>query len=371
MSVRRRARGERRRRAPPSGRHGCCSSATSAPCWRRRAGEESTRGGSCGSPTPARGVDPRPRACSASGSRAAVSRPAIGSPEQPTRASARAARVDRRGLRSRRGAGRPTRSSPAPSARTPSFDRGRRGPRAFLGHTEHLQRRLRAREVVMAFWSPELVDVARDDAPAARPRPARRDPGAVARATYWLAWLLASCGPAEDAPAHRRRGAQPARRRRRPPRTRGGRAPSHPASRRRGRDFARRGSRRRVDGPIPAETAFRLAWAGERAHVGRRRRHVPRPGDHPDEARRLRRGGERLARACRSCAPASITARPTTAPGTGTADARGMRAAMAPGRTPRALARAARALRVSFRWTIRANFRGDVSDGSHAWRPWA
>ena len=27
----------------------------------------------------------------------------------------------------------------------------------FLGHTEHLQRRLRAREVVMAFWSPELA----------------------------------------------------------------------------------------------------------------------------------------------------------------------------------------------------------------------
>ena len=33
----------------------------------------------------------------------------------------------------------------------------RQAPPRFLGHTEHLQRRLRAREVVMAFWSPELA----------------------------------------------------------------------------------------------------------------------------------------------------------------------------------------------------------------------
>ena len=30
----------------------------------------------------------------------------------------------------------------------------RSGHPSFLGHTEHLQRRLHAREVVMAFWSP-------------------------------------------------------------------------------------------------------------------------------------------------------------------------------------------------------------------------
>ncbi len=34
---------------------------------------------------------------------------------------------------------------------------GAPGSAEFLGHTEHLQRRLRAREVVMAFWSPDLV----------------------------------------------------------------------------------------------------------------------------------------------------------------------------------------------------------------------
>ncbi len=64
------------------------------------------------------------------------------------------------------------------------------GSARFLGHTEHLQRRLGAREVVMAFWSPELVtSLATTHLPLARvPRAVTAD--AVARATYWLAWLL-------------------------------------------------------------------------------------------------------------------------------------------------------------------------------------
>ena len=67
---------------------------------------------------------------------------------------------------------------------------GAPGAAHFLGHTEHLQRRLRAREVVMAFWSPALVtSLATTHLRLSRvPRAVTVD--AVARATYWLAWLL-------------------------------------------------------------------------------------------------------------------------------------------------------------------------------------
>jgi 4-hydroxythreonine-4-phosphate dehydrogenase len=68
---------------------------------------------------------------------------------------------------------------------------GARGAASFLGHTEHLQRRLHAREVVMAFWSPRLVtSLATTHLPIARV-PRALTPSAVARAAYWLAWLLA------------------------------------------------------------------------------------------------------------------------------------------------------------------------------------
>jgi 4-hydroxythreonine-4-phosphate dehydrogenase len=68
----------------------------------------------------------------------------------------------------------------------------RSGAKSFLGHTEHLQRRLKAREVVMAFWSPTLVtSLVTTHLPLASV-PRAITPSAVARATYWLAWLLAS-----------------------------------------------------------------------------------------------------------------------------------------------------------------------------------
>jgi len=68
---------------------------------------------------------------------------------------------------------------------------GARGSAAaeFLGHTEHLQRRLRAREVVMAFWNERFssalvtTHLRLADVPRAVTAPA------VARATYWLARL--------------------------------------------------------------------------------------------------------------------------------------------------------------------------------------
>jgi 4-hydroxythreonine-4-phosphate dehydrogenase len=68
---------------------------------------------------------------------------------------------------------------------------GAPGAGSFLGHTEHLQRRLHAREVVMAFWSPALViALATTHVPLARVARAVT-PAAVARATFWLVWFLA------------------------------------------------------------------------------------------------------------------------------------------------------------------------------------
>ena len=67
---------------------------------------------------------------------------------------------------------------------------GAPGSRGFYGHTEHLQRRLHAREVVMAFWSPALTtSLVTTHLPIARVARAIT-PSAVSRASYWLAWLL-------------------------------------------------------------------------------------------------------------------------------------------------------------------------------------
>jgi 4-hydroxythreonine-4-phosphate dehydrogenase len=71
---------------------------------------------------------------------------------------------------------------------------GAPGSADFLGHTEHLQRRLHAREVVMAFWSPDLVtSLATTHVPLAKV-PRAVTPASVARASYWLAWLLTRTG---------------------------------------------------------------------------------------------------------------------------------------------------------------------------------
>jgi 4-hydroxythreonine-4-phosphate dehydrogenase len=71
---------------------------------------------------------------------------------------------------------------------------GAPGAEIFLGHTEHLQRRLRAREVVMAFWSPALVTALVTTHLALGAVPRAITPARVAGATYWLAWLLARTG---------------------------------------------------------------------------------------------------------------------------------------------------------------------------------
>jgi 4-hydroxythreonine-4-phosphate dehydrogenase len=133
------------------------------------------------------------------------------------------------------------------------------GSAAFLGHTEHLQRRLRAREVVMAFWSPSLVTSLATTHLALARVPRALTPALVARATFWLAWLLSrtTC--------------------RRPRVVVVGLNPHAGEGGLLGREertriepgIARARARLRasrieatIDGPTPAESAFRLAAAG-------------------------------------------------------------------------------------------------------------
>jgi 4-hydroxythreonine-4-phosphate dehydrogenase len=128
----------------------------------------------------------------------------------------------------------------------------------FLGHTEHLQRRLRAREVVMAFWSPALVtSLATTHVPLARVARAVT-PSAVARATYWLARLLARLSKktprvavAALNPHAGEEGLLGSEERTRiAPGIALARARLHAAN-----------LDAEIEGPIPAETAFRLARA--------------------------------------------------------------------------------------------------------------
>jgi 4-hydroxythreonine-4-phosphate dehydrogenase len=135
---------------------------------------------------------------------------------------------------------------------------GAPGAARFLGHTEHLQRRLRAREVVMAFWSPDLVtSLATTHVPFARV-PRVLTPSAVGRAAYWLAWLLAHLS--KKAPRVAVAALNPHA---------GEEGLLGSEERTRispGISIARRRLRAanidaEVEGPIPAETAFRLARA--------------------------------------------------------------------------------------------------------------
>jgi 4-hydroxythreonine-4-phosphate dehydrogenase len=136
---------------------------------------------------------------------------------------------------------------------------GAPGSRGFFGHTEHLQRRLGAKEVVMAFWSPALTtSLVTTHLPLARV-PRAITPVAVERATYWLAWLL------------RRLTTRPVRL------VVAGLNPHAGESGILGNEETRSiapgiaralerlraaGIDARVDGPVPAESAFRLAVGG-------------------------------------------------------------------------------------------------------------
>ncbi len=135
------------------------------------------------------------------------------------------------------------------------------GAAEFLGHTEHLQRRLRAREVVMAFWSPELATSL-----ATTHLPLARVPLAVTAAAGRARRLLARLAARAD--GRRARPRSPSRRSTRT-RARGacsgarsGRASCRGSRSARSRLACVAASAATLDGPVPAESAFRLATAG-------------------------------------------------------------------------------------------------------------
>jgi 4-hydroxythreonine-4-phosphate dehydrogenase len=141
---------------------------------------------------------------------------------------------------------------------------GAPGAREFKGHTEHLQHRVGAREVVMAFWAERLVTALVTTHLPISAVPRAITPAAVARATFWLADLLVATGARTPAIAvsglnpHAGEGGLLGR-----DETRA----IVPGMARAEERIARAKLRARVIGPVPAESAFRLAVAGTYAGV--------------------------------------------------------------------------------------------------------
>lgn len=145
----------------------------------------------------------------------------------------------------------------APVSKAVIAHSGAPGASGFLGHTEWLRDRDRARRTVMCFTSERLVvSLATTHVPIAE-LPQRLDAASVAAAAYWLGQLLAMLGRHRPRLAvcslnphagesallgdEERRAIVPGLRR---------------ARRRLGSDVT-------VEGPIGAETAFRKAYAGD------------------------------------------------------------------------------------------------------------
>ncbi len=147
---------------------------------------------------------------------------------------------------------------------------GAPGSDAFLGHTEHLQRRLGAREVVMAFWTPKLTTALATTHLSLADVPRAITPAAVARSTYWLAWLLARLAETPRAGAKSKRDL---------PRVAVSALNPHageagllgreettritPGMERARARLAKNGVGVELVGPVPAESAFRLAVRGD------------------------------------------------------------------------------------------------------------
>lgn len=145
---------------------------------------------------------------------------------------------------------------------------GARGSRGFLGHTEHLARRLGAPEVTMAFHTERLTTSLVTTHLPLSSVPRAISPPEVARAAFWTAWLVDRLRP---------RGARA--------RARVAVAALNPHAGENGllgheetraitpgMALARRriaAGKLAVDleGPVPAESAFRLAAAGRYAAV--------------------------------------------------------------------------------------------------------
>ena len=143
---------------------------------------------------------------------------------------------------------------------------GPREAKRFLGHTEHLQRRLHAPEVVMAFAGPTLTTaLVTTHLPLARV-PRAITPEAVATSTFWLSHLLARLA----APGSRPRVAVASLN---PHAGEGGLLGREEADAilpgiKRAKARARRARVAcEIVGPVPAETAFRVAARGGYAGV--------------------------------------------------------------------------------------------------------
>lgn len=141
---------------------------------------------------------------------------------------------------------------------------GARGARGFRGHTEHLAARLGAREVTMAFFTPRLTtSLVTTHLPLADVPRAITAAG-VARAVYWTARFVerlgAGRGPLAVAALNPHAGE-------------GGllgrdeQTTIEPGILRARRRLERAGVRVPVRGPLPAESAFRLAAGGEYSAV--------------------------------------------------------------------------------------------------------
>src|SRR5262249_19367533 len=134
------------------------------------------------------------------------------------------------------------------------------GAKTFRGHTEHLQARLGAREVVMAFWSSKLtIALVTTHFALADVFGAVRLEG-VARATFWLPDLLVKLRPNRE-PRVVVAGLNP----------HAGengllgdeeRTKIAPGIRRARSRLSKAGLHAKLEGPIGAESAFRLAVHG-------------------------------------------------------------------------------------------------------------
>ncbi len=135
---------------------------------------------------------------------------------------------------------------------------GARGSRGFLGHTEHLAARLHAPEVTMAFHTEKLTTSLVTTHLPLSAVPRAIDPKGVARATYWTAWLvnrLKNGGTVAVAALNPHAGENGLL----------GREESRAITP--GIELARRridsaGFDVELEGPVPAESAFRIAASG-------------------------------------------------------------------------------------------------------------
>jgi len=137
---------------------------------------------------------------------------------------------------------------------------GAPGSAIFLGHTEHLEARLRAREVVMSFVGERLTTALVTTQLPLADVPRAIDAASVARATYWLARLLAAraLGRAPKLAVaslnpHAGEGGLLGREETRA---------ITPGIRRARARLAKEHITVTIEGPVPAETAFRRAVAG-------------------------------------------------------------------------------------------------------------